>query len=90
MDRQSGHPPPEKSQKYIGFLCNTGPDPLKNNKATKPAFNIGPSSTRQQNTKMVFRWRADDGPIKAVFGAFILPSTKKKSTKKTLSNLDPL
>ena len=31
---------------------------------------------------MVFRWQADDGPIKAVFGSFILPSTKKKSTKK--------
>ena len=27
-----------------GFLSNTGPDPLKNHKATKPAFNVGPSS----------------------------------------------
>ena len=33
---------PEKSQK-IGFLSNTGPDPLKNYKATKPAFNVWPS-----------------------------------------------
>ena len=33
--------PPEKSQK-LGFLSNTGPDPLKNHKATEPAFNAGP------------------------------------------------
>ena len=33
---------PEKSQ-TIGFRRNTGPDPLKNLKATKPAFNNGPS-----------------------------------------------
>ena len=33
--------PSGKSQKNIGFLSNTGPDPLKNHKATKPAFNIG-------------------------------------------------
>ena len=29
-------PPPRKSQN-MGFLSNTGPDPLKNHKATKPA-----------------------------------------------------
>ena len=32
-DRGSGHPPPEKSQK-IGFLSNSGPDPLKNCEAS--------------------------------------------------------
>ena len=42
--------PPEKSQKSIGFLNNTGPYPLKNHKATKQAFNVGPFSARQQNT----------------------------------------
>ena len=35
---------------HLLFLSNTGADPLKNQKATKPAFNIGPSSARQQNT----------------------------------------
>ena len=45
-----------KNHKNIGFLCNSGPDPLKNHKVTKSAFNVGPSSARQ-------RWRADDGPI---------------------------
>ena len=30
----------------IGFFSNTGPDPLENHKATKPAFNDGPLSFR--------------------------------------------
>ena len=30
--------PPEKLQNIV-FLSNTGPDPLKNHKATKPSFN---------------------------------------------------
>ena len=38
--RGSGHPHP------LGNHKNTGPDPLKNHKATKLAFNVGPSSTR--------------------------------------------
>ena len=42
-------PHPIKNHKNIGFLCNTRPDPLKNYKATKPAFNVGPSSARQRN-----------------------------------------
>ena len=46
---QEPPPPPWKITK-IGFLSNTGPDPLKNLKATKPEFNVGPSSARQQNT----------------------------------------
>ena len=47
--RGGGTPhPPEKSQN-IGFLSNSGPDPLKNYKATEPAFNVGPSSARQGN-----------------------------------------
>ena len=40
--------PPEKSQN-IGFLSNTGLGPLKNHKATKPVFNVGPSLVRQRN-----------------------------------------
>ena len=46
-DRRSG--PPLKNHKNKGFLRNTGPDPLKNYKATKPAFNVGQSSARQRN-----------------------------------------
>ena len=40
-DRGSG--PPLKHLKNIGFPGNTCPDPPKNHKATKPAFNAGPS-----------------------------------------------
>ena len=50
-DRGSG--PPE-NHKNIGFLCNTGPGPLKNHKATKPAFNVGLSLARWRNA-MAFR-----------------------------------
>ena len=58
-----GLDPPEKSHN-IGFLCNTGPDPLKNHKATKPAFNVGPASAHQRNANiMAFRWRADGSPF---------------------------
>ena len=28
--------------KKLGFLSNTGPNPLKNHKATKPEFSVGP------------------------------------------------
>ena len=42
----TGGPDPEKSQKY-SFFFNTGQDPLKNHKATKPAFNEGASSARR-------------------------------------------
>ena len=42
-------PLPLKKHKNIGFLSNTGPDPLNNYKASKPAFNVEPSSLRQRN-----------------------------------------
>ena len=45
---QRGTEVPEKSQN-IGFLSNTCPDPLKNHKATRPAFIVGTSSARQRN-----------------------------------------
>ena len=77
-----GSGPPLKNHKNIGFLSNTGPDPLKNHKAAKPAFNVGQSSTRQRNA---IRWRADDDPFIVVFGLFIPSSIKKK-----FSNLDTL
>ena len=50
-------PPPLKNYKNIGFLSKSGPDPLKNHKATKPAFNDGQS----------FKWRFADGPMMARF-----------------------
>ena len=48
-DRGSRPPPPPRKITKIGFLSNTGTDPLKNRKATRPEFNVRPSSGRQQN-----------------------------------------
>ena len=46
-DRGTGPPPPPlANHKNIGFLGNIVPDPLKNHKATKPAFNVGPMMAR--------------------------------------------
>ena len=39
---------PQKDHKK-GFLINTGPNLLKNRKATWPEFNVRPSSGRQRN-----------------------------------------
>ena len=73
---------PLKNHKNKGFLSNSGPDPLKNYKASEPAFNVWPSSALQQNAiLMAFRWRADDGPLIVVFGSSHPSSTNKKKKK---------
>ena len=65
---------PLKDSKNIGFLSNTGPDPLKNHKATKPAF-IGMPAKRHFNVVilMMFRWLSDDGPLIVVFVWILFP-----------------
>ena len=73
--------PPGKLQSYIGFLSNTGQDPLENHKATKPAFNVGPIISPQ-----AFRWWANDGLLLVVLGSS-LPSSTKKTNKKMMSGL---
>ena len=52
---------PTETSQNIGFLSNTSLDPLKNHKATKPAFNVGPLSARQRNAK----WRFAGMPMMA-------------------------
>ena len=42
-------PIPLKNHENIGFLSNTGQNPLKNLTAIKPAFSAGPLSARQRN-----------------------------------------
>ena len=89
MDPEGGQgvwtPPPLKNHENIGFLCNTGLDPLKNNKATKTAFNVGPLLARQRDAiSMAFPWQADEDPFIAVFGWSVPSSTKKQM----LSNMD--
>ena len=46
--RGSGPPSPLINHKNIEFLCNADPDPFNNHKATRPAFNVWPSSARQR------------------------------------------
>ena len=58
------NPHPRKNHRNIGFLSKTVPYPLKNNKAAKPVFNVGPS--------LAFCWRADDSSLLVVFGPFSL------------------
>ena len=90
--------PPEKLQN-IGFLSNTGPDPLKNHKATKPAFNVGPSSASFEwaiigtpakrfagGPMMAFRWRADHGPLIVVFESS-LPSSILDPRMSSIGNI---
>ena len=40
---------PMKNHRNIGFHSNSGPDPLKKHKATKPALNVGPLAARTRN-----------------------------------------
>ena len=51
------HPPPRENHGNIGFLSNTGPEPLENHKATKPAFNVGPPLARQRNAGVPMKAR---------------------------------
>ena len=60
----TGGPDTLRNYKNIGFLSNTGPDPLKNHKATRPAFSDGQPSSRQRSAiLMAFCWQDDDGPL---------------------------
>ena len=47
-----------KNHKNIGFLGNTGPDPLKNQKATMPDLMLG-------HYRPASEWRFAGGPIMA-------------------------
>ena len=72
--------PPLKNHKYIGFLSNTGPNLLKNHKATKPEFNIGQSSARQTP----FKWRFAGGPMMAHLKWYLAPISPHQSTIKKI------
>ena len=89
----TGCPDPQmKKYKNKRFLCNTGPAPLNDHRATKPAFNVGPSSARQRNIifmLMAFPWRADDGPFIAEFRSSIPTPTKRKKSKENLFKFGP-
>ena len=63
----------------IGFLINTGPDPIKNHKATKPAFN---------DAKWCFACGPKMAPLSVVF-RYSLPSSTKKKRKKKNVRVEP-
>ena len=46
----AGAPDTREKSQNVGFFSNTGPESLKNHKATKPEFNVGPSAARQRFT----------------------------------------
>ena len=64
---------PLENRKVIDFLSYIRPFPLKN---------CRPSSARRRSAinLMAFRWRADNGPLKVLFGSSHFP-------KKTLSKM---
>ena len=76
-------PPPLKNHKNIGFLSNTGQDPLKNHKATEPVFNDVSSSAVSETP---FTWRFAGGRMIAQFSdiwiLYPLINLKKKKKKK--------
>ena len=76
----SDHTPPPKNHKAIWFLSNTGPDPLENHKATKTAFNVGPSSAR---------WWGDDDPLLVVFVLDPLSPHQLKNIYKNVVKIGP-
>ena len=62
IQRGTGGPgSPLKNHKNRGCISNTGPDPLKSHKATKPAFNVEQSLARQG------KWRFAGRPMIAHF-----------------------
>ena len=69
-----------KNTGFLSKLSNTGPDPLKNHKATKPAAMLG----HHWPPAMAFGLQADDGPFIVIFGSSIT------SSKKKVINLDPV
>ena len=57
------NPPPHlKNYENIGVLSNSGPDPLKNHKATEPESMLG---HHQHASEMPFKWRFAGGPMMA-------------------------
>ena len=63
---------PLKNQKFIGLPSNIGPDPLKNDKATKPAFNVGHYRPASETPfLMAILWQVNNYPFLVVFGALL-------------------
>ena len=80
----SRHPIPLKNHKNIGFLNNTGPDPLKITKLPSQHSMLGHHRHASETPfKWRFCWRIQDGPLTVVFGFSISPHQLKNENKKT-------
>ena len=76
-----GPDPPEK-YKNIGFLSNTGPDPLKTTKLQIQHSMLGHDRPASETP---FKWRFACGPLMARYWWYLDPSSPQQ-TKKKLSN----
>ena len=78
--------PLENHKKYC-FFSNTGPDPLENHKATKPAFIVGLS---QPASEIPFKCRYAGGRMMARFQCDMVLCPILINLNKKTSELDPL
>ena len=80
-DRGSG--PPVKNHKNIGFLSNTGPDPLKNHSCLASiqcwAIIGMPAKCHLNGVSLAGRWWVENGGLIVVFGPSLPSSTKRLS-----------
>ena len=56
----TGGPDPPKNNKKIGFLSNTGPDPLKITKLPSQHSMLG---NHRRASRTPFKWRFAGGPV---------------------------
>ena len=83
-----GPDPSEKSQKYRVSQQFWSGSPEKPQSYQASISNVGKSSAGQRDAiKMVFRWRANDGPLSVLFGSS--PLIKKKNKKKVVRIVGP-
>ena len=87
-DMRSGSP--LKNLKNIGFLSNTGPDPLQssNMKATKLSQHSMLGHYRHASETQ-FKWCFPGGPIMAHFQRYLDPLSHKKKKKKGCQSWTP-
>ena len=85
----SGPPPPLKNHKNIGFLSNTGPDPLKIHKLPSQHSMLGHHQPVPVS-ETPFKWRFAGRPVMARFKYFLdglTPHKKKKKKSQSLAKL---
>ena len=82
----SGPPTPTKNHKNIGFLSNTGPDPLKTTKQPSQHSMLG---HHRHASETPFKWRVAGGPMMAR-GIWILPPLINYKEEKKRCQIGPL